>query len=127
MGDTTLLRRREEMPRAPLPQCHGGRGALDWVGVLGPEDLPGRLLNFVHDDELAPGVSIGLHEHLDDEEYYYIVSGEGTMTLGDQRFPVRAGDLAAVFPGGRHALENTGTAELRIIVFSVGPARTNTP
>lgn len=127
MSGTTLLKRREEMPRAPLAQCHDGQGALAWTGVLGPEDLPGRLLNFVHDDVLAPGVSIGLHQHRDDEEYYYVVAGEGTMTLDDQHFPVRAGDLTAVFPGGRHALENTGTAELRIIVFSVGPARGNTP
>ncbi len=127
MADTTLSKKREEMPQGPLDQCHGGQGSLAWVGVLGREDLPGRLLNFVHDDVLAPGVSIGLHQHLADEEYYYILSGEGTMTLDDRRFPVRAGDITAVFPGGRHALENTGSADLRLVVISVGPASGDRP
>ena len=54
-----------------------------------------------------------------DEEYYYIVSGNGTMTLDDERCEVAVGDIAAVFPGGAHALENTGDADLRIIVISV--------
>jgi len=120
---TTLIKRRPAMPHRPLPQCHGGRGALDWVEVLGREELSGRRLNFVHDDVLAPGVSIGLHEHHCDEEYYYILSGCGTMTLDDRRFEVAAGDITAVFPGGAHALENTGSEDLRILVFSVaGPA-----
>ena len=120
MTSTTLIKTRATMPQGPLDQCHGGKGTLAWIGVLGREDLPGRQVNFVHDDVLAPGVSIGLHPHTEDEEYYYIISGQGTMTLDEQRFEVSAGDITAVFPGGRHALENTGTADLRLLVFSVG-------
>ena len=47
-------------------------------------------LNFLHDDVLAPGVSIGPHAHRGDEEYYYILSGRGTMTLDGRRFAVAA-------------------------------------
>lgn len=119
MANTVLIKRRPDMPQAPLEQCHGGKGALAWVGVLGREDLPGRRVNFVHDDVLAPGVSIGLHEHTGDEEYYYIIAGQGTMTLGEENFSVAAGDITAVFPGGSHALKNTGNEDLRILVFSV--------
>jgi mannose-6-phosphate isomerase-like protein (cupin superfamily) len=54
-----------------------------------------------------------------DEEYYYIVSGEGTMTLDGESMKVTGGDITAVYPGGMHALENTGTEDLRIIVISV--------
>ncbi len=57
----------------------------------------------------------------DDEEYYYIVSGQGVMTLDDEEFEVRAGDITAVFPGGRHALRNTGTTDLRFIVICANP------
>jgi uncharacterized RmlC-like cupin family protein len=123
MSVTTLIKKRSAIPRKPLEQCHGGKGALDWIEVLDRADLPGRGLNFVHDDVLAPGVSIGPHAHQEDEEYYYIISGQGTMTLDHQRFEVAAGDITAVFPGGMHALENTGAEDRRILVFSVaGPA-----
>ena len=116
MTTTTLLKRQNQMHRGPLPACHDGVGALDFTVVLGDDDLKGRHLKFIHDDTLAPGVSIGVHTHADDEEYYYIVAGEGTMTLDGETFTVRAGDIAAVFPGGQHGLANTSDADLRIIV-----------
>ena len=119
MTATTTIKRRAQMHQGPLPECHGGQGALDWTSVLAGEDLQGKHLRFFHDDVLAPGVSIGVHRHEDDEEYYYIVSGSGTMTLDGERFPVEAGDITAVYPGGEHGLENDGDEDLRIIVISV--------
>ena len=115
----TFLRRRAAMKREALPHCHGGVGALDWITVL-EDATPGastsRCVRFIHDDVLAPGVSIGVHWH-DHEEYYYILSGEGTMTLDGERFPIAAGDLTAIYPGGSHGLENTGATEMRILVI----------
>ncbi len=116
---TTMIKRKSLMERAPLPECHGGKGVLDWTNVLTGEDLKGRRLNFFHDDILPPGVSIGVHQHERDEEYYYIVSGRGLMTLDDEKFEVTSGDITAVFPGGKHGLENNTTEDLRIIVVSV--------
>jgi hypothetical protein len=63
MNKTTLLKKREEMVREPLENCHDGVGALDWTIVLDHNDLKGRVLNFIHDDILPPGVSIGYHKH----------------------------------------------------------------
>jgi gentisate 1,2-dioxygenase len=122
MDKTTFLKRRGEMRREPLDKCHGGIGALDWIEVLDGKDLKEKGLNFVHDDILPPGVSIGNHRHTRDEEYYYIVSGTGTMTLDQERFEVIGGDMTAVYPGGVHGLENTGSEDLRIIVISARPS-----
>ncbi len=119
MSQTTLLKQKKEMRRAPLPNCHEGTGILDWTNVLDGNELTRRHLNFFHDDVLAPGVSIGIHQHEQDEEYYYIISGKGMMTLDDQQFPVKTGDITAVYPGGVHGLENNGDEDLRIIVISV--------
>ena len=121
MDKTTFIKKREAMPRQPLGNCHDGEGALDWIVVLDRSNPNDGSLNFLHDDILAPGVSIGLHKHTDDEEYYYIVSGTGVMTLDQERVEVKAGDITAVFPGGEHGLENTGSEDLRIIVISVTP------
>jgi mannose-6-phosphate isomerase-like protein (cupin superfamily) len=119
---TTMIRRREEMTRKPLPNCHEGKGALDWTNVLGGEHLARGALNWLHDDVLPPGVTIGVHPHKDDEEYYYILSGRGVMILDGQRHSVKAGDITAVFPGGSHGLENTSDENLRAIVISVKAA-----
>ena len=116
---TSLIRKANETGQLPLEECHGGRGAVDWTDVLSGPHIEGRRLNFVHDDILKPGVSIGVHEHEGDEEYYYIVSGTGIMTLDGERHPVGAGDIAAVFSGGSHGLENDSESDMRIIVFSV--------
>jgi mannose-6-phosphate isomerase-like protein (cupin superfamily) len=119
MKETTFLKKRQDMLREPLEHCHDGQGALDWIEVLNGEDLKGKGLDFIHDDILPPGVSIGKHKHTDDEEYYYILSGNGLMTLDHEKFEVSGGDITAVYPGGEHGLENTGCEDMRIIVISV--------
>jgi mannose-6-phosphate isomerase-like protein (cupin superfamily) len=92
-------------------------GDLDFTHVLGGELTAGRLVRFVHDDVLPPGVSIGIHAHPTREEYYYVVSGRGVMTLDGERHEVGPGDITAVYPGGSHGIENTGDEDMRIIVI----------
>jgi mannose-6-phosphate isomerase-like protein (cupin superfamily) len=115
MNPTTLLKKRSEMERRPSPGCHGGRGVLDWTIVLTGREHPSQKIR-VHDDVLAPGVSIGEHPAAK-EEHYYVLSGEGTVVLDGRRHPIGPGDVAVVFPGGTHGLENTGALGLRILVL----------
>jgi mannose-6-phosphate isomerase-like protein (cupin superfamily) len=107
------------MKRAPLPHCHGGVGSLDFTVVLDGKESPLQHVRFIHDDMLAPGVSIGVHQHRD-EEHYYILSGRGTMALDGQRYEVGPGDIASVYAGGSHGLENTGHEDMRILVVAAG-------
>jgi mannose-6-phosphate isomerase-like protein (cupin superfamily) len=117
--NTTLLKKRAQMKRGPLDRCHGGEGALDFTVVLGGDDTKGRRLRFVHDDILKPGVSIGVHKHEHDEEYYLVLAGRGVMTLDGVAHEVGPGDITGVYPGGTHGLLNTGAEDLRVIVFAV--------
>ena len=119
MQATTLIRRRSEMSRALLPNCHDGRGVIDWTVVLDDQQCRGRQLHFINDDILPPGTSIGLHRHDLDEEYYFILSGTGVMTLDGVRHEVGPGDITAIFPGGGHGLENNSQEDLRIIVIGL--------
>jgi len=116
---TTLIKRRKIMKRGHLTNCHGGLGNLDLTVVFDREELMGRHLNFIHDDVLAPGVSVGVHQHEGDEEYYYFLSGRGVMILDGKRYEVSAGDITAVYPGGSHGLENNAAENLRFLVISV--------
>ena len=89
-----------------------------WTDV--GEHLPAdKKLRWIHDHLLEPGVSIGLHEHVDDEEYYYVLAGSGTLIMDGEEHPVQAGDLAAVYPGGRHGIKNTSDQTMRLLVISI--------
>jgi uncharacterized cupin superfamily protein len=52
---------------------------------------------------------------------FFILEGEGTVRIGDERYPVRSGDVIACPPGGperAHQIINTGTKELRYLAVS---------
>jgi mannose-6-phosphate isomerase-like protein (cupin superfamily) len=119
MSKTSFLRRASDMQELPLARCHNGEGDLQWTEVLNFSDDTARRLNFFHDDILKPGVSVGIHDHRQDEEYYYIISGKGIMILDGEEFEVGPGDIAAVYPGGSHGLRNHSDHDLRILVVSV--------
>lgn len=116
---TTFLKKNNGMPCKNLDRCHDGNGAVRWTGVLDGSDPGGKRVHFVHDDILPPGSSIGVHRHTGDQEYYYVISGCGVMTLDGNEHEVSAGDITVVFPGGSHGLANRSDADLRIIVISV--------
>lgn len=116
---TTFLRKKLDMPAKDLDRCHDGLGAIHWIGVLDGEVPGGKRLRFIHDDVLPPGTSIGTHRHTNDQEYYYIVSGRGIMTLDGREYEVAAGDVTAVLPGGCHGLENRSDSAIRVIVINV--------
>jgi len=62
---------------------------------------------------LAPGHSIGLHKHNDNDDAYIIVSGTGEFTdSSGNTYPVAGGDITIARPGQSHALKNTGNVSL---------------
>lgn len=60
------------------------------------------------------------HYHCIEEESIYVLEGQGTLRLGDQRVDVRAGDYIAlpIGPDSAHQLINSGDAPLRYLCFS---------
>jgi mannose-6-phosphate isomerase-like protein (cupin superfamily) len=73
---------------------------------------------------IAPGISTLSHRHLQSEEIYHVTSGEGLMRLGDDRFPIVAGDTVCIPPGTAHRVENSG-AEPLVILCCCSPAYTH--
>jgi uncharacterized cupin superfamily protein len=71
--------------------------------------------------ELAPGASaFPFHYHCANEELIYVLEGEGTLRIADQRIALRAGSFAAM-PAGRdhaHRLYNSSAAALRYLCVS---------
>ena len=73
------------------------------------------------EETLPPGHSVTPHHHEVLEEVYYILSGSGVMTIGDEQCPVGAGDAIYIPKQHRHTLTNTGTEPMRLLLVC-GPA-----
>ena len=73
------------------------------------------------EEMLPPGCAVTAHHHREIEEIYYVVSGRGLMTVGDETREVSSGDAVYVPRGSRHTLRNTGSEPIRLILVC-GPA-----
>ena len=57
------------------------------------------------------------HYHKTMTEFYYVISGGGTVTLDGETRPVREGDLVMIPPGVRH----TSDGEMNVLIVGVPP------
>jgi|GEM_PF-657996 len=115
----TVLRRIPSMYDAPGP-----------VGVayydFGAAPAPAAFVVF----DLPPGTGEGAHtHHIGDappgpfDEYYYVIAGEGEMTVEDDPVALRTGDMLRIPPGVAHGLRNTGSEQsLRVFLCFISKA-----
>jgi mannose-6-phosphate isomerase-like protein (cupin superfamily) len=59
---------------------------------------------------LQPGEAPPLHRHDDTEQVYYILDGEGILTVGEEKqtLPVMASQVVVVPPATPHSIQATG-------------------
>ena len=81
-------------------------------------DMTGLTQMGFHIIEVQPGHdSTELHMHYHEEECIYILEGEAEAIIGDQLYPVKAGDFIGYRTGGEpHKLTNNGVGILKCIV-----------
>lgn len=61
------------------------------------------------------------HNHQVNEEMFFVLEGAGEIRIGNERLPIRAGDVIACPPGGKetaHQIINTGSTELKYLGIS---------
>ena len=101
-----LIRHSDGVPDEPEPGIHrvtivhraSGAGALTT-----------RLVT------IDPGVRTRLHWHKV-EEAMMVLEGEGQAVLGDETFPIKAGEALLGPAGIRHGFINTGSVPMRLAV-----------
>lgn len=115
-----------EKPRGPIPiesvpWTEWGQGArfASRYKVLSDTRVGGRKIGVAY-EELPPGKqSCPFHYHLIEEEHIIALEGEATLRLGDERYPIKAGDYVG-FPAGEragHCLINETGKPFRFIVI----------
>jgi quercetin dioxygenase-like cupin family protein len=111
------------MTRAVVRQPGAGRT----VGVVGDvyrflatgEDTGGKYA--LWEAVVPPGGGPPPHVHSREEEGFYVLDGEITFTVGDQRLVAGAGTFANLPVGTPHSFKNEGGRPARMLI-SVAPA-----
>ncbi len=94
------------------PGPHQGKGMS--TGYVFFDKVQGMRFSF-RKRVLHPGASIGYHQQKEDE-VYYIIGGQGRMTINGHEFSAKAGDAFLTRTGSSHGLEQTGSGDLTIII-----------
>lgn len=90
-------------------------GALS-KALVDPENTGTSRIDF-RISRYAPGAYVGEHVHEVQEQIYYVLEGEGLLTLGEDKHLLRPHDYVYVPPGIHHGFTNTGTS--RIVFFVI--------
>ena len=96
----------------------GGQGQVTIEHLWKKDELKGRT-RLCARLTLQPGSSIGFHEHVDEEEVFYVVSGAGLVQDAGTENAVAAGDTILTGGGAGHAVEATGDTPLVMLAVIV--------
>ena len=87
--------------------------------ILGEKELNGKCGLYAQ-VTIEPGCSLGYHEHHNESETYYILSGQGDYDDNGTVRPVKTGDVTFTPDNHGHGLKNTGDTDLvfmALIIF----------
>ena len=85
----------------------------DTYWLIDPNESPSRRLKMGFTIIYPTGTTTG-HSH-DEEEVYYVISGEGSMIVGENEFDIKAGDALYVPPREFHVTKQKGNIPLSVI------------
>jgi quercetin dioxygenase-like cupin family protein len=107
----------EQMARIAWQEYPGHFGGALSKALVGPQNADSKFLDF-RISRYAPNAYVQEHVHKVQEQVYYVLEGEGILTLNDEKHLMRAHDYVYVPPGVRHSFTNTGLAGLVFLVVT---------
>ncbi|TKJ29009.1 MAG: carbohydrate-binding protein [Chloroflexi bacterium B3_Chlor] len=94
--------------------------------IFSTEDFEeeGHLLQVV---TIPPRTKQRLHLHREQTEVFYILEGEGLISISGSEFLAGPGDAFICSPGDTHSLWNQSDEDLKVVVFKISkPAENDT-
>ena len=102
----------------PSDKHHGGQGTAMYRRALDPSVF---LTNWSYVDHLVlpAGASEGLHRHTGVEEVYYVINGDGEVSVAGETAAIHKGDAVPLQLNDAHAFKNTGTQDLEFMILGI--------
>lgn len=107
----------EQMARIAWQEFPGHFGGALSKALVGPENSGSARVDF-RISRYAPSAYVAEHVHQVQEQVYYVLEGEGVLTLNEEQHLMRPHDYVYVPPGVRHSFTNTGLAGLVFLVMT---------
>lgn len=109
-----MIKKSNEMIKEVKEQMRGGKGTVELLHIFKQDELTGKA-RLCAKITINPGCSIGLHEHVNEEEIFYILKGNGIVEDNGVKKEISAGDAILTGGGATHSAENTGNEPLEMM------------
>lgn len=107
----------EKMAHKPWKEYPGHFGGALSKELAGPSTTGSTRIDF-RISRYAPMAYVQEHVHRVQEQVYYVLEGEGMLSLDAAMHLMRPNDYVYVPPGVRHSFTNTGTDGLVFLVIT---------
>ena len=105
-----MIIRRNEMKTERKEKMREGDGITNFTYLV--DSNTQKNARMFAEITLNPGCSIGYHKHETETEYYFILSGTGTVNDDGEEVEVSQGDTIITGNGASHSIKNTGSVPL---------------
>ena len=107
----------EKMARIPWQEFPGHFGGALSKALVGPGNSGSSRIDF-RISRYSPNAYVAEHVHRVQEQVYYVLEGEGILTLNGAEHLMRPHDYVYVQPRVRHSFANTGLSGLVFLVVT---------